>query len=164
MKNFVVYIVLVVALLLSATTTKSGVKVELMGNVTIDSLPDGTRFLYQTEQLSYADTAGDFPIIVHEQLKKQLGAADWTIVAFSGGNTILLKEVEGEGFIYTHLLTSSVAKVPYENFWIIIQKMIENEVALGETINAALDAKDIGRLSLYYQVKKEGNEMAQFVN
>jgi len=160
-KSFISCLVLVVALLLSAITSKAGVTVQLKGNVKTATFGEGeseTRFFYEEKEVSYSDTTGNWPIIIHEELAERLGPADWT-VAFSEGSIVLLKEANS-GFVYFHPLTECRIYPKYSS---LVQAMIQNELEPGDIVNVVWDKEGMNFFANHFQLLKMLNEKtAQF--
>lgn len=153
--------VLLAVFALLATATNAGVTVKLKGNVKVASVGDVT-FFYEKEELAYADTNGHWPVIIHEELAERLGPADWTIVAFSGGNIVLMKETN-TGFDYYHLLHRNIECLPYTEYDSLALIMLKNELEPGDTINFAWEQAGIDFFANHFQLlRRADEETAQF--
>ena len=86
-------------------------------------------------------------------MRTKMGAADWYMITYSGGNISLIHQV-GQGYESYDLVTASVKEIDYKNYFLISLKLIELKVKSGQSIIIADSQEALKKIIIHESSKK----------
>jgi len=94
-------------------------------------------------------------------MQERLGAADWYMVAYSGGNIALIHKA-GQVYESYDLMASTVGQVNYDDFYLISLKMIEKLVPPKKSIIISDSEETLAKIAKHLAILQGDKELIKF--